>query len=54
MSSNMHKSAVSFPKAQQDFRPGHSEEPSTYLDYLLELADRFFRGKLDREDERPS
>ena len=54
MSSSMHKSVVSFPQLQQDFQPGHNDDSSNYLNYLLDLADRLFRGRQEHEDERSS
>lgn len=50
--SSMQKCLVSFPKAQQDFRIGGGDEPVSYLDYLLELADRLFRGKANHDADR--
>ena len=51
MSSNMHKSVVSFPQLQQDLQPGHNDESTSYLDYLLDLADRLFQGRQARDED---
>lgn len=49
---SMQKCLVSFPKAQQDLGTMRGDEPASYLNYLLELADRLFRGKSDHDGDR--
>lgn len=52
--SRLHKAVVTFPKPQEtkpNPQPDDSAQVSSYLEHLLDLADKFFRRHPDKSDD---